>query len=334
MITLILFGGSSDHYGRRPVLLPGLACPAASAICFAVKGGLLEIFAGRILSGLSAGLFTGTATAYVIDLAPRARRGQATLLAAAANLGGIGAGPLLAGLTLQYLPAPLRTAYAADLALVAIGVVLLVRLPETATSPDHLPGLRPRLGIPKPARVMFARAAIAGSAGYAVNGYFLTIIPTTLQTQFTEHNHAITGAVICSLFAAALAGQIAVPALGSERALATGCLIMIAGTGLLAASLAESSLALLTAGAMVAGTGQGLSFRSGLALVSALSPERQAGRAASTFFVVLYAAVSAAVLGIGMAAQNFGLRQTGIATAAIVAVLAAICAGSLAALRE
>ena len=276
MITLILFGGSSDHCGRLPVLLAGLACSAASAICFAAKIGLPEIFAGRILSGLSAGFFTGTATAYIIDLAPQARRGRATLLAGAANMGGIGAGPLLAGLTSQYLPAPLRTAYAADLALVAIGVVLLARLPETAASPGRPLDLRPRLGIPKPARVMFARAAIAGGAGYAVNGYFLTIIPSTLQTQFTEHNRAVTGAVICLLFAAALAGQIAVPALGNERALAAGCLVQIAGMGLLTASLAESSLALLTAGAIIAGAGQGLSFRGGLALVRALSPQRQA----------------------------------------------------------
>jgi MFS family permease len=334
MITLILFGGSSDHYGRRPILLAGLACSAVSAICFAARIGLPEIFAGRILSGLSAGLFTGTATAYVIDLAPQARRGRATLLAAAANMGGIGAGPLLAGLTSQYLPAPLRTAYAADLALVAIGAVLLVRLPETVTSMDHRLDLRPRLGIPKPARVMFARAAIAGGAGYTVNGYFLTIIPSTLQTQFTEHNHAVTGAVICLLFGATLAAQIAVPALGNERALAAGCLVMIAGMGLLAASLTESSLALLTAGTIIAGAGQGLSFRGGLALVRALSPPQQAGRVASTFFVVLYAAVSTAVIGIGIAAQNFGLRRTGIATAVIVSVLAAICAGSLIALRE
>jgi MFS family permease len=334
LITLILFGSGSDHYGRRPVLLAGLACSAASAICFASKIGLPEIFAGRILSGLSAGFFTGTATAYVIDLAPRARRGRATLLAAAANIGGIGAGPLLAGLTSQYLPTPLRTAYAVDLALVAIGVVLLVRLPETATSLDHRLDLRPRMGIPKPARVMFARAAIAGAAGYAVNGYFLAVIPSTLQTQFIEHNHAVTGAVICSLFGAALVGQIAVPVLGNERALAAGCLVLIAGMGLLAASLTESSLTLLTAGAMIAGAGQGLSFRGGLALVRALSPQQQAGHVASTFFVVLYAAVSTTVIGIGIAAQNFGLRQTGIATAVIVAALAAICVGSLAALRE
>jgi MFS family permease len=334
MITLILFGGSSDHYGRRPVLLAGLACSAVSAICLAARIGLPEIFAGRILSGLSAGFFTGTATAYVIDLAPRARRGRATLLAAAANMGGVGAGPLLAGLTAQYLPAPLRTAYGVDLALIAIGAVLLVRLPETATSLDRRLDLRPRLGVPKPARVMFARAAIAGSAGYAVNGYFLAVIPSTLQTQFIEHNHAVTGAVICLLFAASLAGQLAVPALGNERALAAGCLVLITGMGLLAASLTESSLALLTAATVIAGAGQGLSFRVGLALVRALSPQQQAGRVASTFFVVLYAAVSTAVIGIGIATQAFGLRRTGIATAVIVAVLAAICAGSLAVLRE
>jgi hypothetical protein len=40
------------------------------------------------------------------------------------------------------------------------------------------------------------------------------------------------------------------------------------------------------------------------------------------------------VIGIGVATQNFSLRQTGIATAAIVAALAAISAGSLAALRQ
>lgn len=334
MTTLVLLGGSSDRYGRRPVLLAGLAFAAASAICFAAGIGLPEIFAGRILSGLSSGIFTGTATAYIVDLASPARRGRATLLAAAANMGGVGAGPLLAGLTAQYLPAPLRTAYAIDLALIAIGVVLVVLLPETSTGLNRQSGLHPSLGIPGPARAMFARAAIAGGAGYAVIGYFLTVVPSTLQTQFAEHNHAVTGAVICLLFAASLAGQLAVPVLGDERALAVGCLVLISGMGLLAASLAEASLGLLAAGTVIAGVGQGLSFRGGLALIRALSPRQQAGRVASTFFVVLYAAISAATIGIGIAAQNFGLRRTGIVTAVIVAVLAAVCVGSLAALRD
>lgn len=334
IITLMVFGDSSDHYGRRPVLLIGLGFSAASAVCFLSAVALPAIFAGRVLSGLSAGLFTGTASAYVIDLAPMAARGTAILLAAGANTAGVGIGPLLSGLTSQYLPFPLRTVYGIDLVLVAAGIIGLLALPETAPNPDHRLDLRPRLGVPAVARTMFVRAAIAGVAGYTVFGYFLAIAPSALHDQFAVKNHAVVGAIVFSLFAAATLGQLAVPAIGNERALGAGCLILIAGMALLAAALATANLALLPAGAVVAGSGQGLSFRAGLGLVRELSPEGQAGQVASTFFVVLYIAISTAVIAIGLAARPFGLRATGIVTAIIVAALAAACAASLTALRE
>ena len=110
-------------------------------------------------------------------------------------------------------------------------------------------------------------------------------------------------------------------------------MILIAGMALLAAALATANLVLLAAGAAVAGAGQGLSFRAGLSLVRDLSPQEQAGRVASTFFVVLYTAISIAAIAIGVAAQLFGLRLTGIVTAIIVAALAAACAASLTALH-
>ncbi|MFD7733463.1 MFS transporter, partial [Kitasatospora phosalacinea] len=68
--VLLLFGNVSDAVGRRPVLLCGLACAAASAVAFLAEQGLAWLFAGRLLSGFAAGLFTGTATAYVLELAP------------------------------------------------------------------------------------------------------------------------------------------------------------------------------------------------------------------------------------------------------------------------
>src|SRR5947209_5039353 len=66
--ALLLFGRMSDVIGRKAVLLPGLACSAASAVCFLLAGGLGWLLAGRALSGLSAGIFTGTATAALVDL--------------------------------------------------------------------------------------------------------------------------------------------------------------------------------------------------------------------------------------------------------------------------
>jgi len=58
---LILFGNLSDRIGRKPVLLLGLALSAASALLFLFADSLASIYAGRIVSGLSAGVFTGTA---------------------------------------------------------------------------------------------------------------------------------------------------------------------------------------------------------------------------------------------------------------------------------
>ena len=69
---LILFGNLSDRVGRKPLLVLGLVLSAASALLFLFAGSLTPIYVARVVSGFSAGIFTGTATAYVIDLAPPA----------------------------------------------------------------------------------------------------------------------------------------------------------------------------------------------------------------------------------------------------------------------
>lgn len=56
---LILFGNLSDRLGRKPPLLLGLALSAASALLFLFVRSLAPIYAGRVVSGLSAGAFTG-----------------------------------------------------------------------------------------------------------------------------------------------------------------------------------------------------------------------------------------------------------------------------------
>jgi MFS family permease len=64
------------------------------------------LIAARIVSGLSAGLMTGTATAALTELVPASVGRRAPLAATAANMGGLGLGPLIAGLFAQYAPHP------------------------------------------------------------------------------------------------------------------------------------------------------------------------------------------------------------------------------------
>lgn len=108
--ALLLFGRWSDQLGRRPMLQAGLVLSGLSAIVFLLAGSLGWLFVGRVLSGLSAGIFTGTATATIVDLAPDGGKARASLVAAAVNMGGLGTGPLLAGILSQYAPLPLTCA--------------------------------------------------------------------------------------------------------------------------------------------------------------------------------------------------------------------------------
>jgi MFS family permease len=78
--ALLLFGPLSDEIGRRRVLLGGMALSALSGLTFVLADGLGALLVGRALSGLSAGIFTGTATATLLDLAPDGGRGRATLV--------------------------------------------------------------------------------------------------------------------------------------------------------------------------------------------------------------------------------------------------------------
>src|SRR6202012_4253043 len=108
--SLFLGGHVSDWVGRRRVLVPALAVNVLSAAAFIAFPSLPGLIIARVISGVSIGLTTGTATAYLAELhlgAGGSRTGRRPqVVATAANLGGIGIGPLAAGLLAQFLPAP------------------------------------------------------------------------------------------------------------------------------------------------------------------------------------------------------------------------------------
>ena len=111
----------------------------------------------------------------------------------------------------------------------------------------------------------------------------------------------------------------------TNRAVAIGCAILVAGMVILAVALQLSSLVGLIAAAVVAGIGQGISFSRGLAAVAERTPADRRAEVSSTYFVVAYVAISLPVVGEGVAAQHWGLQTAGVTFAIAVAVLSAIC---------
>jgi MFS family permease len=326
---LLLFGHWSDQLGRRPMLFAGLGLSALSAVAFLLPGALGWLFVGRVLSGLSAGIFTGTGTAAIVDLAPDSRRSQASLLAAAVNVTGLGIGPLLAGVLAEYAPLPTRLCFLVDLVLIGLGALCVAAVRDPVARSGER-ALAPRgLTVPPDIRPVFARAAIAGFAGFAVMGLFTAVSPAFLAQVLGEDNLAVIGAVALSVFAASIVGQSTSNRLGVDRSLRLGCVGLIAGMVLVGASLPAKSLPLLLAGALVAGASQGMSFRAALASVSEAVAGEQRGAVTSTLFVTLYVGISIPVIGEGAMAVGVGLITAGLVFTAAVAALAAVALGLL-----
>ncbi|WP_250287947.1 MFS transporter [Streptomyces atroolivaceus] len=325
--VLLLAGNASDAVGRRPVLLWGLGCAAASAVCFLCATALGWLYAGRLLSGLSAGLFTGAATAYVMELAPGRGSSRASFVATAANMGGLGCGPLLAGFLAQYASWPLYLPFVVHLVLLAVSAVVLSGLKETVGERRPLATVRPqRPGLPPEVRAVFRPAALASFVGFALFGVFTSVSPAFLSQFLGVDNHAVSGLVVALAFFASIAGQSAVGRIGERRSLPLGCAGLLGGLALLAAALWWQLLPLVVLSALLGGAGQGLAFRAALSQVAAASPVDRRAAVISTLFVVAYAGISLPVIGVGVLSVHIGLQDAGLVFIACMAVLVT-CAG-------
>ena len=71
-----LVGPFSDTYGRRPVLLTGLAILAIGVLGSAASLSFISLIAFRLLTGIGAAMIPPTLAATVADILPEADRGR------------------------------------------------------------------------------------------------------------------------------------------------------------------------------------------------------------------------------------------------------------------
>lgn len=323
LFTLIVFGRWSDAIGRRPVLLAGVVAAVASGVVFLFADSVAVLLVGRVLSGISAGLFAGTATAAVIEAAPPHWRTRAASVATVANIGALGIGPLMAGILVEYAPGPLLLSFIVHIALALLAAAAVAAVPETSPRSGSI-GIQ-RVSVPAEVRPIFVIAALAAFAGFSVTGLFTAVAPAFLADVIGVDNHAVAGLIVASIFFTSAVGQLASTAVSPQRAVAVGCVILGIGMATLAVALHFSSLIGLIAAAAISGIGQGISFSRGLAAVMEATPPDRRAEVSSTYFVVAYVAISLPVIGEGLAARQWGLQTAGVTFAVAVGILSVIC---------
>lgn len=323
--ALVVLGGLSDRIGRRPVLLLGLVFALLSSLVFLIPAEP-ALFVGRLLSGLSAGIFTGTATATIIDLAPPTGKRRAGLVAAVVNMLGLGLGPVLAGLLAQVAPMPLVLTYVVHAVLVVVAAAALAVVPETVRPRGFR--IEPlRVGsVPPEVRGVFGSAAVGGFAGFAVLGLFTAVSSAVLAQVMGVSGHLAVGLTVFAMLGASALGQVCSARVPPRVALPVGCVGLAVGVLLIGTGVAVTSLVVFCVGAVVAGLGQGMSFRAGLAAVGEAAPQEVRGAVVATFFLVLYIAISVPVIAVGAATQIVGLVPTTLVFSVVVALMAAVAA--------
>ena len=124
-----VWGGLSDRFGRKPILLVSLFGTAVGSLLTGVAGSIWILFLGRILDGVS-GASVSVAQAAVGDVSPPSQRARLMGLLGAAFGVGFVIGPAigaLAALGGPHVPFFIAAAIAA-----VNGVIAIRRLPETA----------------------------------------------------------------------------------------------------------------------------------------------------------------------------------------------------------
>ena len=324
--SLFLAGHLSDWVGRRRMVLLSVGVNMVSGVLFLTWPATSGLIVARVISGISIGMLT--ATAYISELHSAARpgtgHGRSELVATAANLGGIGLGPLLAGLLAQYAGHALVIPYLVAEALMLAGAVALALAPETAAvrRGEDRPAYRPqRVSVPDAQRPRYFAVAVAGAAVFALFGLFTSVAPSLLADLLHNDSHAAAGVIAFAVFGAAALAQIVFGRISRGYQVGFGLAAMLAGLALVTASVWLPSFALLVAGGIVAGAGAGTAFRGLVATVIAITPPAVRGEGLAGLFLGSYLGLAVPVVGLGVATLWVSMQVAVLGLAAVLTVV-------------
>lgn len=324
--SLFLAGHVSDWMGRRRVLVVGLLVNVLSAFVFIAAPSFTGLIIARIISGFAVGMTTATATAWMAELHAAAHPGansrRAQMVAIASNLGGIGVGPLVAGILAAFVPAPLVVPYVVVGGVLVILTLLVGISPETATGINKGTKWRPQhIAVPAHARAQFFAATGAGFASFAVYGVFNSLVPNFLVGTLHESSHFLAGAVAFAAFAAGALAQMALSRLSIPAMLRVSVPVLFAGLTLFTLGMWMPNLAIFVIGGIVTGAGAGLVFRGSMVAAGNASPIESRGETLAGFFLGAYVGLSVPVIGLGIATTYASARDVMLVFVIAVAVM-------------
>jgi predicted MFS family arabinose efflux permease len=331
LATLLTVGRLSDHVGRRPVLLVGIAGQVVAVLAFADAHGVAALMAARIIQGLTTGTAVGAIGAAMLDTDPV--RG-AVANATAPGLG-TASGVLLSAFAVQWLPAPTHLVYVVIAAVLVVQAGGVLLLPETSPrAPGALRSLIPQLEIAVQTRRPLLAAAPVLFAGWALGGFYASLGPSLIDHLVGSASVVDAGLGLGVLTGVAAITTYVLRTMPARRAMLLGTGTLIAGVAVVLLAVWVGSPVGFFAGTALAGAGFGAGFQGGIRLVAPLAhPDQRAG-VLSVLYIVSYLGLGIPAIVAGLAVvRGGGLVATSYEYGLAVMALATIAAVNLIRLR-
>jgi MFS family permease len=328
--ALLFLGRASDQVGRRRASLPALTLSIVSTALFLAARGTVWLFAARIVSGLANGIAAGTATAWLAELPSAGGKARAAKTATFANYAGLAIAPLLAGLFASYLVWPFRLSYGLYVAVLIATVIAVAYTRETVAHPKRNlreVSVKPRVGVPRGVRRQFVSPAVTGFVVFAVAGFYAALIPNLLAESMSEKSPAVSGAVVCVLFAAAALAVLATSRLSSRAAMLGALILVIPSAWMVIVAETARSLPLLLGATVVGGIACGLGYRGSLEVTNGLAPDERRSEVISSYLLAVYAGNSVPVIGIGLLSVVTSAFVAHVCFAGVITLLAVVALG-------
>lgn len=323
--AMLTMGPLSDRIGRRPIMLPALVIVALGGLAFAGAQNLGWLIVGRLLTGIGTGALVGAGNAALVETDPDGNRSRAAAIGTVALTVGGASGPAITAAALHFglWPMVLPFVVVSTLALVAALTLRLVRWPVAEPRPSdfRLRDWRPqRISIPPAILGRFALASGALSLSWSVGSVFAALSPTLATNLLGIHNRAVAGLVVVGFQLCGGVFQVLSRSQSARRTLSLGPVLLTVGMVLCVLSFQLVYPPFFVLGTLAAAAGFGITFVGSAAALNRAAPAAQRGEVASAFYFVGYTTMTFPVLGVGFAADAFGLKPAVMVFTAILGV--------------
>ena len=302
-------GRLADTRGRRPTVVAGALLVSLSGFLYLPHLGLPGLVLARLVLGAGEGAVYTAGSAWIVDMAPPARRGRILGLYGLAVWGGLSVGPLLGEVVLH------ATSYA--VVWICAGVLPLLGAAIALRVPDPFQPLAHAEPHPliAPEAVRPGLAVALASVGYATLAAFIVLL---LESRGVGHGATVFAAFAAMIvLARVLAGHL--PDRFGPAPVAIGAVLVEAG-GLLLIALSHS-LPLALVGGMAMGGGFSL-LNPSLMLIAVGRVSQEARGAAMGTYTAFFDA------GVGIGAPLAGLAAALTSYEGAFVLAAAIAVGS------